>query len=126
MKVIKNFNLVNELTLPEQVKSALHSELIIPFDGCLNTTADFWSEYDTFLILLEESDVDDSLVDIDEDIQYFIQYVTDNPEFVVLLNDDTCPYLLALSVTTDAGGGCYLLAPLTSKTTAATTLSKIL
>ena len=126
MKVIKNFSLVNELTLPEQVKAALHSELIIPFDGCLNTTADFWNEYDTFLILLEESDVDGSLVDADEDIQYFIQYVTDNPEFVVLLNDETCPYLLALSVITDAGGGCYLLAPLTSKTTAATTLSKML
>jgi len=126
MKVIKNFNLVNELTLPEQVKAALHNELIIPFDGCLDATADFWSEYDTFLILLEGSDVDDSLVDADEDIQYFIQYVTDNPEFVVLLNDDTCPYLLALSVTTTAGGGCYLLAPLTSKTTAATTLSKLL
>jgi len=126
MKVIKNFNLVNELSLPEQVKAALHNELIKPFDGDVNSTADFWYEYYTFLILLEEGDVDSSLVDADEDIQYFIQYVTDNPEFVVLLNDDTCPYLLALSVIIDAGGGCYLLAPLTSKTTAATTLSKIL
>jgi len=126
MKVIKNFNLVNELTLPAQVKSALHHELISPFDGCLDTTAEFWSEYDTFLILLEEGDVNSSLSDADEDIQYFIQRVIDNPEFVVLLNDDTCPYLLALSVITDAGGGCYLLAPLTSKTTAATTLSKLI
>ncbi len=126
MKVIKNFNLVNGLALPEQVKAALHSELIIPFDGCLDATADFWSEYDTFLILLEESDVDSTLVDADENIQYFIQYVTENPEFVVLLNDDTCPHLLALSVITDAGGGCYILAPLTSKATAATTLSKML
>ncbi|MGC3834846.1 hypothetical protein ACPSKX_11515 [Moritella viscosa] len=107
MKVIKSFNLVSELTLPEQVKAALHSELISPFDGCLDATANFWSEYDTFLIQLEESDVDDSLVDADEEIPYFIQYVTENPEFVVLLNDDTCPYLLALSVTTTAGGGCY-------------------
>ena len=126
MKVIKNFSLVNELTLPEQVKAALHNELINPFDGCLNTTADFWSEYDTFLILLEESDVDSSLLDADENIQYFIQRVIDNPEFVLLLNDDTGPYLLALSVITDAGGGCYLLAPLTSKTTAVTTLSKLI
>lgn len=126
MKVIKNFNLVNELSLPEQVKAALHSELIIPFDGCLDATADFWSEYDTFLILLEESDVDDSLVGADEEIQYFIKYVTENPEFVVLLNDDTCPFLLALSVITSAGGGCYLLAPLTSKTTTATILSKLI
>ncbi|MGC3835592.1 hypothetical protein [Moritella viscosa] len=126
MKVIKNFNLVNELTLPEQVKSALHSELTIPFDGDVNSTTDFWHEYDTFLILLEEGDVDSSLVDADEDIQYFIQYVTDNPEFVILLNDDTCPYLLALSVTTTAGGGCYLLAPLTSKTSAITILSKLI
>jgi len=117
---------VNELTLPEQVKTALNHELISPFDDCLDTTADFWNEYDTFLILLEESDVDISLLDADEDIQYFIQRVIDNPEFVVLLNDDTCPCLLALSVITDAGGGCYLLAPLTSKTTAATTLSKML
>ena len=126
MKVIKNFNLVNGLALPEQVKTALNNELISPFDGCLNTTADFWSEYDTFLILLEESDVDSSLLDADENIQYFIQRVIDNPEFVVLLNDDTCPYLLALSVITDAGGGCYLLAPLTSKTAAVTTLSKLI
>jgi hypothetical protein len=126
MKVIKNFNLINELTLPEQVKSALHSELIIPFDGCLNTTAEFWSEFDTFLILLEEGDVDSSLSEAEENIQYFIQRVIDNPEFVVLLNDDTCPYLLALSVITDAGGGCYLLAPLTSKKTAVTALSKLI
>lgn len=126
MKVIKNFNLVNELTLPEQVKAALHNELIEPFDGDVNATADFWHEYDTFLILLEESDVDSSLVDADEDIQYFIQRVMDAPEFVVLLNDDTCPYLLALSVITDAGGGCYLLAPLTSKATAVTALSKLI
>jgi len=124
MKVIKNFNLVNELSLPEQVKLALHSEFIIPFDGCLDATADFWNEYDTFLILLEEGDVDSSL--LDEDIQYFIQRVIDNPEFVVLLNDDTCPYLLALSVITDAGGGCYLLAPLASKATAVTVLSKLI
>ena len=126
MKVIKNFNLVNELKLPEQVKSALHQELISPFDDCVSTTADFWSEYDTFLILLEESDVDDTLTDTDEETQYFIQYVMDNPEFVLLFNDDDCPYLLALSVITDAGGRCYLLAPLTSKTTAVTTLSKML
>ncbi|CED61902.1 Putative uncharacterized protein [Moritella viscosa] len=126
MKVIKNFNLVNELTLPEQVKTALNNELINPFDGCLDTTAEFWNEYDTFLILLEEDDVNSLLLDADEDIQYFIQRVIDNPEFVVLLNDDTCSYLLALSVITDAGGGCYLLAPLTSKTAAATTLSKML
>ncbi|SGY91322.1 hypothetical protein [Moritella viscosa] len=126
MKVIKNLSLVNELNLPEQVKTALHSELTDPFDGCLNTTADFWHEYDTFLILLEESDVDSSLLDADEDMQYFIQYVTDNPEFVVLLNDDTCPYLLALSVTTTVGGGCYLLAPLTSNTNAVTALSKLI
>jgi len=126
MKVIKNFNLVNELSLPEQVKVALHNELIKPFGGDVNSTADFWHEYDTFLILLEEGDVDSSLVDADEDIQYFIQRVIDNPEFVLLLNDDTCPYLLALSVITDAGGGCYLLAPLTSKITAVTTLSKML
>jgi hypothetical protein len=126
MKVIKNFSLVNELTLPEQVKSALHSELISPFDNNLSITAEFWNEYDTFLILLEESDVDDLLVNADDDIQYFIQRVIDNPEFVVLLNDDASPYLLALSVITDAGGGCYLLAPLASKTTAATTLSKLI
>jgi hypothetical protein len=126
MKVIKNFNLVNELALPEQVKTALHNELVEPFDGCLDTTAEFWNEYDTFLILLEEGDVDSSLSEAEENIQYFIQRVIDNPEFVVLLNDDTCPYLLALSVITDAGGGCYLLAPLKSKTTAVTTLSKML
>ncbi|QUM78068.1 hypothetical protein HWV00_18645 [Moritella sp. 24] len=125
MKVIKNFNLVNELTLPEQVKTALHSELISPFDGCLDTTAEFWSEYDTFLILLEESDVDNSLTEADEDIQYFIQRMIDvGPEFVILLNDDTCPYILGLLANTD--GGCYVVAPLTSKTTAATTLSKML
>ena len=128
MKVIKNFNLVNELTLPEQVKSALHNELTSPFDGCLNTTAEFWHEYDTFLILLEEGDIDDTIANADSDTnaQYFIQYVMDNPEFVLLLNDDTSPYLLALSVITDAGGGCYLLAPLTSKATAVTTLSKLI
>lgn len=122
MKVIKNFSLVNELNLPEQVKAALHNELIEPFNGDVNATADFWHEYDTFLILLEESDIDDTLVNADEDIQYFIQRVMDNPEFVMLLNDDTSPYLLALSVITDAGSGCYLLAPLSSSASCVRTL----
>jgi hypothetical protein len=126
MKVIKNFNLVNMLNIPHQVKAALYKELVTPFDGSAEDTAAFWHEYDTFLILLEESDVDGTIANTNEDIQHFIQYVTDNPEFVLLFNDDDCPYLLALSVITDAGGGCYLLAPMSSSVTCVSTLSEII
>jgi hypothetical protein len=126
MKVIKNFNLVNMLNIPHQVKAALYKELVTPFDGSAEDTAAFWHEYDTFLILLEESDVDETLANASEDIQHFIQHVTDNPEFVLLFNDDDSPYLLALSVITDAGGGCYLLAPLSSSVTCVSTLSKMI
>lgn len=111
MKVMKTINEVRQMELSMQVKEQLMRHILEPWSGDLDEAEKFWEEVSTCLILVEQSDTDDDLLHSVGEVATLIDYVINAPEFVLLLNDDSQPYLLALTVHTDEGSGCYLLAP---------------
>ncbi|MCG7584957.1 hypothetical protein [Photobacterium sp. OFAV2-7] len=123
MKTIRKFDEVENLPVPLAIKDQLHRHLTEPFDGDVEVTRQFWNEVSTTLFLIEESDVDDTLAGQSEDIQHLLRFVTHYPEFVLLLNDNSCNWLLALAVITSEGAGCYIVAPMSSKTYPVLTLA---
>lgn len=125
MKVIKTINEVQQLSLPMQVKDQLMQHILEPWSGDLDEAEKFWEEVSTCLILIEQTDTDDDLLLSDGEVSALIDYAINAPEFVLLLNDDSQPYLLALTVHTDEGRGCYLLAPTSCDTDAVRTLLEL-
>lgn len=125
MKVMKTINEVQQLDLPIQVKEQLMQHILEPWSGDLNEAEKFWEEVSTCLILIEQTDTDDDLLHMDGEVATLIDYAINAPEFVLLLNDDSQPYLLALTVHTDEGSGCYLLAPTSSDTNTVQTLLEL-
>ncbi|MGS0826187.1 hypothetical protein ACVBIO_10275 [Shewanella sp. 0m-8] len=123
MKKITQFDQIAALPLPTNIKDQLLAHLIEPF-GDAETAQSIWDELGTTLYLIEHSDTDNSLTSETDDDQYFIQFVSDYPEWVFLLNDEDCPWLLALTITTSAGSGAYLCAPMNSLTLPVTKLAE--
>ena len=115
MKVIRSFASVADLDLPNNIQSQLHYHLTAPFDGDEQETSELWNELDNVLILIEADDVDVTLANANSFVQTLIEQVTDTSEFVLLLDDDD-PYLLALSIISNDGSGCYLLVSMNSPT----------
>jgi len=108
MKMITSFEEVNELPIPEKVKHALRTELMLPFDSSESIVSAFWKELGCALLCLEDSDSEASLLKeqpLADQLHALVHY----PEWVISLQDI---YLLALTITNDGGGGLYLLAPL--------------
>jgi hypothetical protein len=124
MKKITEFTLLSGLGLPVAIKKQLEQHMVEPFDGNAGVTSDFWQEVGTSLILIEAGATDASLATEDTRTQELIQFVAEYPEFVELLDDDVSPYLLALSIITSDGGGCYVLAPMSSTTKPVMTLAE--
>lgn len=116
MKVVKSIAEVEQLELPMSVKEQLMHQLLLPWSGDRYEAEKFWEEVSTCLILIERSDTDHDLAEVDEELDILLCYAIANPEFVLLLNDESCPHLLALSVHTDEGSGCYVLGPMSSDT----------
>ncbi len=121
MKTIQAFEEVKSLLIPDDIKAELLAHLIEPF-GDIESTKTFWREVGTTLYLIEHSDTDESLAAETEEAQHFIRFVTNYPEYVLLLNGEDCPWILAVAIITMEGGGAYLLAPTTSPTLPARTL----
>jgi len=116
MKVIRSFASVADLDLPNSIQSQLYQHLTAPFDGDEQVTTELWNELDNVLILIEAGDVDATLSNTDSRVESLIQRTTETPEFVLLLEDEHNPYLLALSIIGSDGSGCYLLVPMNSST----------
>lgn len=114
MKKVSKFEEVASLPIPERVKVQLLEHLIEPF-GDEKSTSEVWEEINTCLYLIEEGDTDKSLSEETEREQHLLRFVTNYPEFVLLL-DDECPWLLALAIITNDGGGIYLIAPMNNLT----------
>lgn len=101
--------------MPDAVKAKLLEHLIEPF-GDEESTKAFWDEVGTTLYLIEADDTDETLSKEPEGDQSFLRFVTNYPEWVLLLNDDECPWLLAVAIVTTAGSGVYCCAPMKSPT----------
>ncbi|OZS42116.1 hypothetical protein ASV53_20160 [Photobacterium sanguinicancri] len=115
MKKVNKFEDIEALPMPDVVKAKLLEHLIEPFGDAESTKA-FWDEIGTTLYLIEEADTDESLNQQSEADQHFLRFVTNYPEWVLLLNDDGCPWLLAVAIVTMEGGGVYVCAPMNSPT----------
>ncbi|MCR9500921.1 hypothetical protein [Vibrio vulnificus] len=111
MKKVNKFEEVVSLPMPDSVKAKLLEHLIEPF-GDEESTKAFWDEVSTTLYLIEESDTDETLSEQTEEDQHFLRFVSNYPEWVLLLNDDDCPWLLAVAIVTMEGGGVYCCAPM--------------
>ncbi|MGV2989182.1 hypothetical protein ACE1OE_16185 [Vibrio sp. E150_011] len=115
MKNVNKFEDIKSLPMPDAVKEKLLEHLIEPF-GDEESTKAFWDEVGTTLYLIEADDTDETLSKEPEGDQSFLRFVTNYPEWVLLLNDDDCPWLLAVAIVTTAGSGVYCCAPMNSPT----------
>ncbi|MEZ8371476.1 hypothetical protein AB6C94_18915 [Vibrio splendidus] len=115
MKNVNKFEDIKSLPMPDAVKAKLLEHLIEPF-GDEESTKAFWDEVGTTLYLIEADDTDETLSKESEGDQSFLRFVTNYPEWVLLLNDDDCPWLLAVAIVTTAGSGVYCCAPMNSPT----------
>lgn len=94
---------VVQLPLADAVINALIQEIEQPFDSAIAVTV-FWKQTNTRLLLIEPEDDLDILTESDPTLAFALEY----PEWSIKLPHD---YQLSLAVTTDDGGGCYLLCP---------------
>ncbi|ELA8131903.1 hypothetical protein [Vibrio parahaemolyticus] len=116
MKVIKTISEVKQLDLPLSVMEQLIGHILEPWSGDLTQAEKFWEEVATCLILIEPSDTDQELPHVSGETELLLSYAVNNPEYVLVLNDESSPFLLALTVHSDEGSGAYLLAPMSSDT----------
>lgn len=109
MKYINQLTDIPSLSLPIEVTEALTGHLLEGFDTIQEANA-FWIEYGTHLTLIEPSDTDIEIDKADKEDGYWINFIINNPEYVLLLGT-TEPYLLALAIVDTAGAGAYCLIP---------------
>lgn len=105
MKQISTPEDVRELPLDPTVLAQLHRELIeLPF-GSVDTAAEFWNQETTCLFLIEPQDDLDQIFSNNPQLEITLT----TPEFVLRL--DTT-WTIVLIITTDGGGGCYVVFPI--------------
>ncbi|CAK2570720.1 conserved hypothetical protein [Vibrio crassostreae] len=111
MKIITQFNELDSLPLPEVTIAALRYHMTEPFEFDDVITTEFWQEVSTSLILIEESDTDETISQQPESVQHLIRFVQNYPETVYLINSIDTGFIIALAIITSAGGGVYLVSP---------------
>ena len=123
MKIVRDFESLEGLPLPDDIAQALKTHLIKPHDS-EQAFIDLWQELPVTLMLLEDADTDKSLSEEPQDSQYLLDFVMKYPEYVAILEGckSSQSYVIALTITTDEGGGMYLLAPANHRTTLVQTL----
>jgi hypothetical protein len=105
MQIIKQWPQNDSLKLSETEKKALVHHLIEPF-GDEQTAHEFWNEYPSTIIILDEADVLDTLQKIDKETQFLIDSALNTPEYSEPLAAD---YTINLAITNDDGTGVYLV-----------------
>ncbi|MFA0250003.1 MULTISPECIES: hypothetical protein [Vibrio] len=104
MQVIKTFTELMALKMASSDKDNLIGHLTEATDGDLNELENSWDEIGITLILFDESDTNQDLDNMDEQAKYLINFVTNHPEYVLLIGS----MVIALGVLNDHGSGCYL------------------
>ncbi|MEJ3626218.1 hypothetical protein [Vibrio vulnificus] len=116
MIVVKSIVAVELLDLPLSIKEQLVEQLLLPWNGNRDEAEKFWDEVSTCLILIEPDDTDETLGDVDEDMETLLAYALDNPEFVIVLPHETDPHVVAVCIHADDGGGSYIVGSTSNKT----------
>ncbi|MEZ9576485.1 MULTISPECIES: hypothetical protein [unclassified Vibrio] len=121
MKIMRSIYEIEQLELP--ISKQVIQHLTEPFGFDIGMAQSMWDETSTALYVIELFDTDESLELEDESVKYTLRFVQSYPEYV---DDIGGRYLLALTIFTDDGGGCYVLAPIDSKTEIVTELKSYL
>ncbi|MBE3923690.1 hypothetical protein HJ152_19905 [Vibrio parahaemolyticus] len=116
MIVVKSIAAVELLDLPLSIKEQLVEQLLLPWDGQRDEAEKFWDDVSTCLILIEPDDTDETLGDVDENMETLLAYALDNPEFVIVLPNETDPHVVVVCIHTDYGGGSYIVSSTSNKT----------
>lgn len=105
MQYINHWPDTATLNLPEEVSQDIHLHLLEPFES-EQDAIDFWQEAPSSIIILESTDTIDALrlSDTWNSIEFALTY----PEYDVSLSNG---YQMLVAVTTDSGGGIYLVVP---------------
>lgn len=104
MITINSPSQVVQLPLADDVINTLIQEIEQPFESAIAVTV-FWKQTNTRLLFIEP---DDDLIALSESDQ-LLNFALEYPEWAIDLPHN---YQLSMAVTTDDGGGCYLLCPL--------------
>lgn len=103
MRTLTSLNQINNLPHSLDIKKALAAELLLPFDSIDSTDA-FWQETSTTLLaVLPDEDTEQLFEKLSEVFELFTC-----TEFITQLSDN---WYLALAITSQDGGGSYLLFP---------------
>lgn len=94
---------VVQLPVADNVINALIQEIEQPFESAIAVSI-FWKETNTRLLFIEPGDDLMALSKSEPSIAFALEY----PEWAIDLPQN---YQLSMAVTTDDGGGCYLLCP---------------
>ncbi|MEZ9565321.1 hypothetical protein AB4226_09180 [Vibrio artabrorum] len=125
MKVVKSLTDAEQLELPLPIKEQLMHQLLLPWSGDRDEAEKFWEEVSACLILIERDDTDQDLADVNEDTEVILSYAIENPEFVILLPDETEPYVFACCVHADDGSGSFVMGSTSNTTQAMKTLIEL-
>jgi hypothetical protein len=103
MRTLTSLKQISNLPHSRAVRQCLLAELLLPFDSIESTDA-FWEETSTTLYaVLPDEDVESLFESSDEVFEQFTC-----TEFITPLSDN---WYLALAISSQAGGGSYLLFP---------------
>ena len=103
MRALTSLNQISNLPHSRDVRQSLLAELLLPFDSIESTDA-FWEETSTTLYAVLPDDDVEQLFESSGEV--FEQFTC--TEFITPLSDN---WYLALAISSQAGGGCYLLFP---------------
>lgn len=110
MQILNHIPDVEEVALPAITSINLLELLIEPF-GALDSANQFWQQYpSTILILNKNDDPEKALAVLESNILHCVERADAEPEFIENLS---CGYQLALTITSDNGSGLYLIKPTT-------------
>jgi len=108
MQILHYLPTQQELALNSVVAQSVIDLLIEPF-GSLEKAIEFWMDYASTIVVLDQcDDAPKSLACLDDITRHFIEQADSMPEFIEGLPDD---YHLLLTITDDEGRGLYLIKP---------------
>lgn len=103
MKTLTSLSQISNLPHSRDVRQSLLNELLLPFDS-IESTDTFWKKTSTTLYaVLPDDDVEQVFESCKEVFEQFTC-----TEFITPLSDN---WYLALAISSQAGGGSYLLFP---------------
>lgn len=112
MQIVNTYAGLQGLDLPIIQKQSLIIHIAEAFQGDLDELEKNWEELGVTLILIDESDTDKEIADMDEATQHLVDFAIQYSEYVLILDS----MVIALAILNDHGSGCYVAGNISSTT----------